>query len=151
MKPIREFKSEEEFQIIARELQHKLFLDDWSIVFIKTDKPIKLTNGNYASGLCNYDYCNRAATIRILNKDSWADSEETIDDTPLVTSNCALLNLIHELLHLRKEYIIPSDVLDDDSDTLSAFERFEVHVNLEKMAKSIFMLITGVDTDFFLK
>lgn len=27
MKPIREFKSDEEFQKIAKDLQHKLFLD----------------------------------------------------------------------------------------------------------------------------
>lgn len=151
MKPIREFKSEEEFQTTAKKLQHKLFLDEWSIVFVKTDKPIKLSNGNFASGLCSYDYCNRAANITILNKNSWSDCEEAKDDTPITTTNCALLNLIHELLHLRREYIVPSDVLGDEADTLSEFERLEVHVNLEKMAKSIFMLITGVDTDFFLK
>ena len=43
MKPIREFKSDEEFQKIAKDLQHKLFLDDWFIIFGLTDEPIRIS------------------------------------------------------------------------------------------------------------
>lgn len=150
MKPIREFKSDEEFQKIAKDLQHKLFLDDWFIIFGLTDEPIKISDG-YASGLTHYDYNNREATILVLNKDNWDYSPEVAEHKPAVTRNCALLNLLHELLHLKREYIVPSDILGNDADELSEMEREEVHVNLEKMAKTLFMALTGTNTDYFLK
>ena len=150
MKPIREFKSDEEFQKIAKDLQHKLFLDDWFIIFGLTDEPIRISGG-YSSGLTTFDYGNREATILILNKDNWDYSEEVAEYKPTVIRNCALLNLLHELLHLKREYIVPSDILEDGADELSEMEKKDVHTNLEKMAKTLFMMLTGTNTDYFLK
>ena len=118
MKPIREFKSDEEFQKIAKDLQHKLFLDDWFIIFGLTNEPIRTSEG-YSSGLTTFDYGNREATILILNKDNWDYSAEIAEYKPAVIRNCALLNLLHELLHLKREYIVPSDILGDGADELS--------------------------------
>ena len=97
------------------------------------------------------DYGNREATILILNKDNWDYSEEVAEYKPTVIRNCALLNLLHELLHLKREYIVPSDILGDGADELSEMEKKDVHTNLEKMAKTLFMMLTGTNTDYFLK
>ena len=149
MKPIREFKSDKEFQEIARELQHKLFLDDWSIPSRLTDRPIQISEV-YSSGFTTSDYGTTEATILILNKDNWDYSPEVAEYKPAVIRNCALLNLLHELLHLKREYIVPSDVLGEDADDIPEMEKKEIHTNLEKMAKTLFMALTGTNTDYFL-
>ena len=151
IKASTKFKSNEEFQEIAKYLQHMLFLDDWFIKFQLAADAIHYEreegNEHDAVGLTTYDYGNREATIYVQNGDN--DSEKDEDDN--VLKNIALLNLIHELLHLKEEYIVLSDCYPNMIDNLSDTDKVHKHMHLEQMAKSIFMAITGADKDFFYK
>lgn len=151
IKASTKFKSNEEFQEIAKYLQHMLFLDDWFIKFQLVTDTIHYEreegNEHDAVGLTTYDYGNREATIYVQNGDN--DSERDEDDN--VLKNMALLNLIHELLHLKEEYIVLSDCYPNMVDNLSDTDKVHKHMHLEQMAKSIFMAITGADKDFFYK
>ena len=151
IKASTKFKSNEEFQEIAKYLQHMLFLDDWFIKFQLAADAIHYEreegNEHDAVGLTTYDYGNREATIYVQNGDN--DSEKDEDDN--VLKNIALLNLIHELLHLKEEYIVLSDCYPNMVDNLSDTDKVHKHMHLEQMAKSIFMAITGADKDFFYK
>lgn len=148
LRPIIKFKNNEEFQKIAHYLQHILFLDDWFIKFELVDSPIdtseELGIDTEAMGLCTYDYGNHEAVIKVQN---CANAEDEI----LVSSNIALLDLIHEKLHLKEEYISLSDCYKDIDDKDTDIDKVHKHMYLEKMAKSIFMALTGVDKDFFMK
>ena len=151
IKASTKFKSNEEFQEIAKYLQHMLFLDDWFIKFQLVADTIHYGreegNEHDAVGLTTYDYGNREATIYVQNGDT--DSEKDEDDN--VLKNIALLNLIHELLHLKEEYIVLSDCYPNMVDNLSDTDKVHKHMHLEQMAKSIFMAITGADRSFFYK
>lgn len=151
IKASTKFKSNEEFQEIAKYLQHMLFLDDWFIKFQLVADTIHYEreegNEHDAVGLTTYDYGNREATIYVQNGDT--DSEKDEDDN--VLKNIALLNLIHELLHLKEEYIVLSDCYPNMVDNLSDTDKVHKHMHLEQMAKSIFMAITGADRSFFYK
>lgn len=151
IKASTKFKSNEEFQEIAKYLQHMLFLDDWFIKFQLVADTIHYEreegNEHDAVGLTTYDYGNREATIYVQNGDTGSEKDE--DDN--VLKNIALLNLIHELLHLKEEYIVLSDCYPNMVDNLSDTDKVHKHMHLEQMAKSIFMAITGADKDFFYK
>lgn len=151
IKASTKFKSNQEFQEIAKYLQHMLFLDDWFIKFQLVADTIHYEreegNEHDAVGLTTYDYGNREATIYVQNGDT--DSEKDEDDN--VLKNIALLNLIHELLHLKEEYIVLSDCYPNMVDNLSDTDKVHKHMHLEQMAKSIFMAITGADRSFFYK
>lgn len=152
LKPTTKFKDNNEFQTVAKYLQHLLFLDDWFINFqlvvdtIHYERDEDNTTRD-AVGLTTYDYGNREATICVQNGDN--DSEKDADDN--VLKNIALLNLIHELLHLKEEYIVLSDCYPNLVDNLSDTDKVHKHMHLEQMAKSIFMAITGADKNFFYK
>lgn len=154
IKASTKFKSNEEFQEIAKYLQHLLFLDDWFINFqlvadtIHYERDEDNTTRD-AVGLTTYDYGNREATIYVQNGDN--SSEKSDEDDDNVLKNIALLNLIHELLHLKEEYIVLSDCYPNLVDNLSDTDKVHKHMHLEQMAKSIFMAITGADKDFFYK
>lgn len=151
IKASTKFKSNEEFQEIAKYLQHMLFLDDWFIKFQLVADTIHYEreegNEHDAVGLTTYDYGNREATICVQNGDN--NSEKDNDDN--VLKNIALLNLIHELLHLKEEYIVLSDCYTNMVDNLSDTDKVHKHMHLEQMSKSIFMAITGADRSFFYK
>ena len=151
LKPTTKFKDNNEFQTVAKYLQHLLFLDDWFINFQLVADTIHYEreedNEHDAVGLTTYDYGNREATIYVQNGDN--DSKKDADDN--VLKNIALLNLIHELLHLKEEYIVLSDCYPNMVDNLSDTDKVHKHMHLEQMAKSIFMAITGADKDFFYK
>lgn len=148
LRPIIKFKNNEEFQEVAHYIQHMLFLDDWFIKFELVDAPIdtskELGIDTEAMGLCTYDYGNHEAVIKVQN---CANAEDDI----LVSSNIALLDLIHEELHLKEEYISLSDCYKDIDDKDTDIDKVHKHMYLEKMAKSIFMALTGVTKDFFMK
>lgn len=153
IKASTKFKSNEEFQEIAKYLQHMLFLDDWFIKFQLVADTIHYEreegNEHDAVGLTTYDYGNREATIYVQNGDNSSEKSDENDDS--VLKNIALLNLIHELLHLKEEYIVLSDCYPNMVDNLSDIDKVHKHMHLEQMAKSIFMAITGADKDFFYK
>lgn len=144
LEPIIKFKSDEEFQQIARYLQKVLFLEDWFIKFELVDSHIEVKDGREAMGTCTYDYGNHEAVIKVQNCPNDEDEE-------LVSYNIALLNLIHEELHLKEEYTSLSDCYEDMDDGDSDVDKVHKHMYLEQMAKSIFMMLTGVDKDFFMK
>lgn len=152
LKATTKFKNNEEFQEVAKYLQHLLFLDDWFINFqlvadtIHYEKDDDTTRD--AVGLTTYDYGNREATIYVQNGDNPDNNDESDDN---VLKNIALLNLIHELLHLKEEYIVLSDCYPNLVDNLSDTDKVHKHMHLEQMAKSIFMAITGANKDFFYK
>ena len=143
IRPIVQFKSNEEFQEIAKYLQHILFLDDWFVRYELSDTPIKIDDSD-AMGTCSYDYSNREAVIRVQNC-------ENDKSNILVTRNTALLDLIHEILHLKEEYISLSDSFPHIKDGESDSDKIHKHMQLEQMAKTLFMSLTGVDKSFFEK
>lgn len=153
LKPTTKFKDNNEFQTVAKYLQHLLFLDDWFIKFQLVTDTIHYEreegNEHDAVGLTTYDYGNREATIYVQNGDNSSEKSDENDD--IVLKNIALLNLIHELLHLKEEYIVLSDCYPNMVDNLSDTDKVHKHMHLEQMAKSIFMAITGADRSFFYK
>lgn len=136
-KPIETFKSDEEFQKIARDYQHKLYLDDWNIEFKLTDT-ILYQDDMELWGMCAYNFENSYATIYVFN----GKLKQSGD---CQSKNCAELTLLHELLHIRLEYIT-------DEDTVGKVPPLEMalkHRAIESMAKSILMFKYDVSYEYF--
>jgi len=137
-KPIMYFKSDEEFQECCRWWQHKLFLDDWFIKFHLQDGIIEDSSmGDSLDGYVEYNWSNKEADIVIGNVKNHVDGACTI--------NVAELTIVHELLHIKDEYL--TDMEDKDART---FHKYIAHRALEEMAKSLIMVKYGVDRDYFL-
>lgn len=136
-KPIEVFKSDEEFQKIAKDYQHKLFLDNWSIEFNLTEDTM-YENDMELWGYCAYNFDNSYATIYVYNK-------KTVRDGDCQSRNCAELTLLHELLHIKLEYISDADTVGE----LSPLEISLRHQAVETMAKSILMFKYDVPYEYF--
>ena len=147
MKPIEHFKNTEQFLTYAEWWRHKLFLDDWLIKFkliddnTKTDSNTE-TDSNVV-GMCNSNFINKEAVIIVKNTD--------VVDT-LVTRNIAELNLVHELLHIKFEYLGCADVQDEELAELSEGEQvyyLQRHQALEQMAKTLLSVKYDLDFSYF--
>lgn len=135
--PIINFKSNEQFQEVAKEWQNRLFLGDWLMDFRLIDDKIigKTSNGAEELGLCYYDSLNKHAVISVAN------GEGTI----------AEFTLVHELLHCQLEYS-NTDVIGDEEklDEVEMFYAQSLHTRLNQMAKSLIMAkYLNIDKDFF--
>lgn len=139
-KPIEVFKSDKQFQEVAKNYQHKLFLDDWFIIFGLTKEPITADDGQILWGYCNFSYENASASIMVFNGDL---AEQGIDAD---SKNIAELTLLHELLHLKMEYMTDKDIVGD----LPLVAQSLKHRGLESLAKSILMFKYGIDYDYFM-
>ena len=147
-KPVKKFKTEEEFMACAKEWQKKLVLTDWFIRFSLADDGVKTKQGDELTvdddmilGLTKFSYINKNAEIQIDN-----------------TKDCAELSLVHELLHLKEEYI-DTAYIEDGTTSLEVeagndtYIRsiFKTHQCMEQMAKSLIMIkYPSIDYDFFI-
>lgn len=140
-KPIEFFKTDDEFQRCAKWWQHRLCLDDWIIKFKTTDKILEYDcpecDNAQLSGLCEYNYLNKEASIVVYNS-----KDATIED---ITKDIAELSLVHELLHLKNEYITENSVTGFDN----VFYNSIIHQSMECMAKTLIMVKYKVDYDYF--
>ena len=142
-KPISVFKNEEQFLACAKDWQHKLFLDNWNIEFRLTNDCIKVVDNesgieNILWGFNAYTFENSNAVITVFN----GKTIESDDDT---SKNMAELTLVHELLHIKLEYISDEDVIGD----LPKIHQSLLHQGVESMAKSLIMTKYNLDYDYF--
>lgn len=138
-KPIEIFKEDEQFQKCCKEWQHRLFLDDWFIKFTMVDDIISFGDGE-ADGVCEYNFNNKEAVIKIYNG---KDIEEHS-----ICKTCAEQVIIHELLHLKQEYITERETFEIDNNN---FHEYIAHQSTEMMAKTLLMVKYNLDYDYFLK
>ncbi len=138
-KPVEVFKSDEQFQKLAKEWQHRLFLDHWFISFFLSEEPLEgLEEDNLAWGYVLHSFENSAANIFIFNG-------KELEEDGKYAKNIAELTLIHELLHLKQEYIVDEDICEG----ITPFDKALTEQQLEAMAKSLLMAKYGLDYDYF--
>ena len=142
-KPISVFKNEEQFLACAKDWQHKLFLDNWNIEFRLTNDCIKVVDNesgieNILWGFNAYTFENSNAVITVFNG-------KTIESDDDISKNMAELILVHELLHIKFEYISDEDVVGD----LPKVHQSLLHQSVESMAKSLIMTKYNLDYDYF--
>lgn len=138
-KPIKVFNSEEQFIDCCKYWQHKLFLDDWIIKF-KMTKDKLYQDDILLHGLCEFNFDSKEAIITIFT--GKYSSDESISDT------IGELTIIHELLHLKNEYIQIKDIIKEEPHT---FYKCTNHQSLEVMAKSLLMVKYNLDYDYFVR
>ena len=134
-KPIEIFKSVEQFEAYAREWQYKLFLDNWFINFSLTNESI-YQDGMELWGVSAYNFENSSADVTVFNGKLASNCD---------ARNIAELTLVHELLHLKMEYITDEDIIGQ----LPPFEVSLKHKALEVMAKSLIMAKYDVPYEYF--
>lgn len=140
-KPINVFKSDEEFQKCAKDWQHKLFLDNWFIEFeLTTDKLYQETNLLW--GYNSYYFENCSAAITVFNGEK-LELDDGFGDS--FSKNIAELTLVHELLHIKFEYVNDPDVIGD----ISQVHQSLLHQATEAMAKSLIMTKYNLEYDYF--
>ena len=137
-KPIEIFKNDEQFQECCKWWQNKLFLNDWFITFkMIEDYIVDDSSGQILSGVCEYEFNNKEATITISNTNKSCDG--------VYLKNIVEHTIIHELLHLKNEYI--SDVENPEE---KSFHNYISHQSLEEMAKTLLMVKYNIERDCFL-
>ena len=134
-KPIEIFKSVEQFEAYAKDWQHRLFLDNWFINFNLTEDII-YQDGMELWGVSAYSFENSSADITVFNGKLASNCD---------AKNIAELTLVHELLHLKIEYITDEDIMGQ----LPPFEVSLTHKALETMAKSLIMAKYNVPYEYF--
>lgn len=140
-KPIEYFKSDDEFQKCCKWWQHRLFLDNWFISFEMVDGYLTMEDDEserIMSGMCEFDFNNREANITVVN------TKQSIDDS--IIKEIAELTIVHELLHIKQEYIIN---IEPENET--SFHKYVAHQELEAMAKTLLMVKYNLDYDYFYK
>lgn len=142
-KPISVFKNEEQFLAYAKDWQHKLFLDNWNIEFRLINDCLKVVDNesgieNILWGFNAYTFENSNAIITVFNG-------KTIESDDDISKNMAELTLVHELLHIKFEYISDEDVVGD----LPKVHQSLLHQGVECMAKSLIMAKYNLDYDYF--
>ena len=78
-------------QELLKEWQHRLFLDDWTIVLRDNCSPNDMTLKD-VSGETEWEEVLKCAVIRIVSKKDYGDRILTFDKEKI---------LVHELLHLK--------------------------------------------------
>lgn len=136
IEPIRIFKSNREFQECAKYWKKKLFLESWFVKFELVNKHIE-QDGVPADGYCQFIVQNKEASIVISN----------LPREDIITTFSAELTLIHELLHLKKEYLPGDYITGAGTDMLDIL----IHQSQEVMAKTLFMTKYNLDSEWFTK
>ena len=142
--PIIRFKSNEQFQKCCKEWQHRLFLDSWFIKFVLTDKIIEYEDGTVLDGENAFNYNNKEARITIFNGTYDFDDKEYVN----VTKQIAELVVIHELLHIKEEYLLDKDIINKD---VEGHQKYNAHQSLESMAKTLLMTKYNLDYTYFME
>lgn len=131
--PISEFTSQEVLDVCLNEWKKTLFLDDW-IIKARIVHPDEFIEENVC-GENEFDQVNKCCVIRILNKKDYGDR---------VIKYCAEKILVHELLHCKYNWVVPSDAYEG-----KYFDTMD-HALLEQMAKSLIMAKYGLTLDYFI-
>ena len=121
MLPIVEFSNEEQMKDCLKEWQSRLFLDDW-IIGIKLVDRFEIDGD---SGQVKFNLTGHNATIYIAKLDNV--SENSIEKA------CHEQILVHELLHLKYNWLEPADTYEG-----RYLDEVE-HMLLEQMANSLIM------------
>lgn len=136
MKPIEEFKTQEELNECLNWWQSKLFLDSWVIEAKMVDKIIDLDGSaaDYAVGYNTFVYESELSNIQILQKEKFNG----------MGKYCAEHILTHELLHCKYNWMEP-----EGGSYESAYLVKTEHKLLEQMAKSLIMAKYDLGFDYF--
>ena len=133
MKPIEEFKTQEELNECLKWWQSKLFLDSW-IIKAKICEPCDFSVEGRA-GENSMVFENKESMIRILDKKYFPDDAIAI--------YCAEQVLIHELLHCKYNFLLNKGTFE------SVYVDVMEHQLLEEMAKTLIMAKYNLDFDYF--
>lgn len=136
IEPIKQFKNTRELKDCAKWWQKRLFLENWFIKYELVDKKLAKEDGSPIDGYCQFSVENKEANIVISNM-------PTVDG---VVKFSAELTLIHELLHLKREYL-PNSYTEGESES---FEDLLLHQSQEEMAKTLLLTRYGLEKDWFL-
>ena len=113
---------------LLKEWQHRLFLDDWSIVLNDNCSPNNMVLKD-CTGETEWQEVSKCAVIRIISKKDYGDRIVPYDKEK---------TLVHELLHLKFCFLGESG--NDLQDRL-------VHQMIDDMAKSLVDAKRSVDGD----
>lgn len=137
IEPIKQFKSIRELKDCAKWWQKRLFLENWFIKYELVDKQLAKESGEPIDGYCQFSVENKEAKIVISN----TTTEEG------VVEFSAELTLIHELLHLKIEYL-PKSYNEGGTES---FEDLLLHQSQEEMAKTLLLTKYNLEKDWFLR
>ena len=132
-KPIWEFKSQEQANQCLKEWQHRLFLDDWTVV-LRFENYKDMPEIGMA-GYSNFEFENCCSVITLCNKAG-------VDNG--ILKFCQELTLVHELLHCIYNWQ-GYDNSNYESITTSELQ----HQQIEKMARSLIMAKYNIEPDWF--
>lgn len=135
--PVLEFRDNKHLNEYLRWWQKKLFLTDWIIEAGLYDEVLDPDTGDELCGRVTMVFDNNSAYIYILRREEYKDGNVGM------TKFCSECSLVHELLHLRYNWLFPPDNMEG-----KYFDTVE-HQNLEKMAKSLIMTKYDLDFDWF--
>lgn len=134
--PIKKFTSKKQFLECAKWWQNKLLLNNWIIEFELVEKNIEKDGGEPVDGYCQFAVENSEAKIVISN----------VETVGSIAKFSAELTVIHELLHLKREYL-PENYITTKEETL---DDVYLHQCQELMAKSLLMTKYNIDYKWFL-
>ena len=137
IEPIKQFKSIRELKDCAKWWQKRLFLENWFIKYELVDKRLAKESGEPIDGYCQFSVENKEAKIVISNM----PTEEGIVEFS------AELTLVHELLHIKREYL-PRSYSEGD---VESFEDILLHQSQEEMAKTLLLTKYDLEKDWFLR
>lgn len=136
MKPIEEFKTQEELNECLKWWQHRLYLDSWLIEARIVDEIIDL-DGNADDSAVGYNtfvYESELSSIQILKREKFDG----------MGKYCAEKILVHEILHNKQAWM-----QSEGNSYESAYLMVTEHKMLEQMAKSLIMAKYDLDFDYF--
>lgn len=133
MKPIEEFETQDNLDIAVKWWQEKLFLTGW-VISASVCERREFESGDDLCGENVFDMVNKSCVIRILRKEEYGDR---------IIKYCAERILVHEMLHLKYNWLGAPDTLEGNY-----FDVME-HSLLEEMAKTLIMVKYGLDFDYF--
>lgn len=126
------FNSKEELNECLKWWQEKLFLTDW-IIKARICEPCDFEDdGNMGEN--SFDMVNKCCVIQILDKKYYGDR---------IMKYCAEKVLIHELLHLKYNWI------ENEGSYEGKYVDVMEHGLLEQMAKSLIMAKYNLTLDYF--
>lgn len=130
--PIEEFETQQQLNECLKWWQSKLHLNHWLIKarIVGIDE---IDENN--CGENHFVFESNESAIRILRKEDF--SQECI------IKYCAELILVHELLHLKYDFMKPCGTFE------SVFYDTMEHQKLEEMAKTLIMVKYNLDLDWF--
>lgn len=129
--PILEFESIEQANEYLKEWQDKLFLNDW-IIKLNFAEPNEMPNN---AGYNNFCMEKQSSIITI--------AKLTDDTRNRILKVCHELTLVHELLHLKLNFIENANTYE------GRYLEIKEHQLLDQLAKSLIMAKYNLDYEWF--